>query len=393
MVAYNDQNRVVCVYPVSGQYGLLPRLLYYALIVFSIVAQQQSWLVVGAIASAMTYSGTAAIHAVVLAAVSVNPVFDLDIVGVWAVASAGCVAVVPILDWSKTLLYSPYRPVFGFWGSLMAIGSICGIVAILRDYPDEVACRSSSAQLLTEPAQIMDPRFNCTYTCFATHQPLRAPSQMTVIWEKVVFGYWQAILFVSVAMVLLTGVLMGSLGCLPGPRKHTEKELDDIIRRNAPCRNDLSKARYYKRQARERAYKERKTGEIQHQRSCCGYINPPIFIIVIILNELYIRILPVDEAPYAVGQWGAVVGVCLALIAAAINKYNEYKRSRQPSPDIPLTIATRKAENATSPPEAGVPAEVITLGHQTTPEDCAIDLEAAVGIESEGRSVAVEQCA
>lgn len=40
-------------------------------------------------------------------------------------------------------------------------------------------------------------------------------------------------------------------------------------------------------------------------------------------------VLLVDEAPYSVGQWGAVVSVCLALIAAAINKYNKFKRSTQ----------------------------------------------------------------
>lgn len=108
MDTYNatvDQ-KVVCVYPVSSQYGLLPRLLYYTLIVVSVFPQRHFWARRCAIASALTYSSTTAIHPIALAAVSVNSVFDLDTVGVWAVVSAGCVAVIPILDWSKTLLHS-----------------------------------------------------------------------------------------------------------------------------------------------------------------------------------------------------------------------------------------------------------------------------------------------
>lgn len=95
--AAEDLDEVICVYPISGQYGLIPRLLFYALLIFAVLARRQSWLVVGAVASALTYSGTAAIHAVVLAATSANPVFDLDSVGVWAI-SVGCVAVMPILE-------------------------------------------------------------------------------------------------------------------------------------------------------------------------------------------------------------------------------------------------------------------------------------------------------
>jgi hypothetical protein len=60
--ATTDENRVVCVYPLSEQYGGLARLLFCQLLIFSVVAYKQVWLVAGALAYAMTYSGTAAVH-------------------------------------------------------------------------------------------------------------------------------------------------------------------------------------------------------------------------------------------------------------------------------------------------------------------------------------------
>src|SRR5271154_1440485 len=43
------QDRVICVYPISGQYDLLSRVLYYVLLVFSIFSRHHPWLVTGAL--------------------------------------------------------------------------------------------------------------------------------------------------------------------------------------------------------------------------------------------------------------------------------------------------------------------------------------------------------
>ena len=45
----------------SGQYCLLSRILYYALLIFSVFGHAHVWLIAGALALALTYSGTAAI--------------------------------------------------------------------------------------------------------------------------------------------------------------------------------------------------------------------------------------------------------------------------------------------------------------------------------------------
>ncbi len=291
--------------------GLLPRLLYYDLLIFAVLAQHQVWLIAGAPASALTYSGTAAIHAIILARVSMNLVFDIDVVGVWAIVSAGCVAVQPVLDWSSTLRESPYRPIFGFWGTLMTIGTICGVVALQRDYPEEMACRSRFKEFLTEPAQVVDPRFDCTYACFSTHQSLRAPSEIMVIPKIRVFGHYYTVTLVLVWIVILTGALLGVVACLPGERKRTNKQLNAAIRRNAPRDGDLPKVRGAKASARERAQEEKRTGVFQKRITMCGYVNPFIFVATVILNELYLLAkggLPTNEQAYAVGQWGPMVG-------------------------------------------------------------------------------------
>ena len=82
---------ILCVYPISGAYGLLPRLLYYVTLALAIFGRNQEWLVIGALASALTYSGTSAVHMMSLCS-SRKDVFDLDISGAWAVLTTGALA-------------------------------------------------------------------------------------------------------------------------------------------------------------------------------------------------------------------------------------------------------------------------------------------------------------
>lgn len=55
-----------CAYAISGQYGFLPRLLYYLLLVISMFLRKHDWLSAGALAGAMTYSASACVHAFAL---------------------------------------------------------------------------------------------------------------------------------------------------------------------------------------------------------------------------------------------------------------------------------------------------------------------------------------
>lgn len=58
--------RGFCGYPMSGQYGFLNRLLFYLLMIFALIARKHSWLAAAALGTAMTYAGSAAVHAFAL---------------------------------------------------------------------------------------------------------------------------------------------------------------------------------------------------------------------------------------------------------------------------------------------------------------------------------------
>lgn len=48
---------VLCVYPLSGLYTPFQRILFYLLLSYGVLGRGQPWLVAGALASAMSYSG------------------------------------------------------------------------------------------------------------------------------------------------------------------------------------------------------------------------------------------------------------------------------------------------------------------------------------------------
>jgi hypothetical protein len=79
-------------------------------------------------------------------------------------------------------------------------------------------------------------------------------------------------------------------------------------------------------------------------------------------HHLCMPVLLVDEAPYSVGQCLPRSDCCRDQQVQQIQKIYT---------DIPLTNATPQAESATTttPPEAGVPAEATSSGHETTLED------------------------
>jgi hypothetical protein len=63
---YSDEDwtlPVICEWPISGMYSRLNRILYYVTLVFALVVRHHDWLVAGALASATSYSGAAAIQA------------------------------------------------------------------------------------------------------------------------------------------------------------------------------------------------------------------------------------------------------------------------------------------------------------------------------------------
>ena len=155
----------------KGSYSFLNRLLYYCIFVFALFGRAHLWLVAGALAGAMTYAGTAAVHAALLVWRGPNPFIEYDGWPLLAILSSACLITVPLLNWSQTLRnlgekfadptkekdkhvqrdYGP-RAIVIYWGILVTVGFICiwqqliwfpnNTGAII--YMDQVICRSGT---------------------------------------------------------------------------------------------------------------------------------------------------------------------------------------------------------------------------------------------------------
>jgi hypothetical protein len=331
-----DEGRVECVYPISGQYALLQRVLYYGLLLFSIVSRKTPWLVAGALGAAMTYAGSAAVHATILAGISRNSLLDLDCLGIFAIVSVGSLVVTVFFHGSELLRESPARPVFQYWGLLMVVGTICAVVAMLRDYPSEDICTSipsdanSTAEpiLLTSTAQLGLMPFNCTYACFNTRQAFRDPSDIRVLLTGTVSSQRFRLLAASICLSIFLGAVVSLYRLLLTPRYYTKEELEQKLRsanKTLAKGNLLPKQRRNARQVRSMARKKLARGQKRTRPGLMTDLLSITCVVVIVLNEVFIHIgkeIPASEPPYAVGQWGPWAAVIMALAGSGIVEYH-----------------------------------------------------------------------
>lgn len=159
---------VTCIYPLSGSYGFLARLFYYISLLIIVFSHRiWPWLVAGAGATAMTYSGTAAVHSFLLLALPRTGTFDLDSIGAYVITSTALILIVPIMSFSETMRRHSVRHILRVWAFLMAAGTACSTAALLRPWPVEEPCTSNATGgLFTYPTDLNMANFNCSYTCF-----------------------------------------------------------------------------------------------------------------------------------------------------------------------------------------------------------------------------------
>lgn len=104
---------VSCTSAISGQYGFLPRFLYYFLLVFAVMLRHRTWLATAAVATAMSYASTAAVHIFVLlisfdnGKENTSPVSgsDIDLYAAFLVVTAGAI-ILPVNHPTLALSYS-----------------------------------------------------------------------------------------------------------------------------------------------------------------------------------------------------------------------------------------------------------------------------------------------
>lgn len=138
----------LCVYPISGQYGFLPRLLYYVLLVFSLIFREHDWLSTAALGTAMTYAATASVHAFVLLLrysyrtpawdnldwiyPRADQLGDIDLQAIYPILVAGSIMLTPILSFSTTVRHHKAHSVIVSWGILLSCALIPTFVIVLK---------------------------------------------------------------------------------------------------------------------------------------------------------------------------------------------------------------------------------------------------------------------
>ncbi|EHY58366.1 hypothetical protein HRR83_007268 [Exophiala dermatitidis] len=348
---YGSVSQINCVYPISGTYGPLPRFLYYVTLVFAIFGRRREWLVIGALVSALTYAGTAAIHMMALVK-SKQGVFDLDIMAAWAVLSTGALAYIGIIHWSSTLRDSRARIVMIFWGFLVGVGLVIGR-AILFDAessPPEPACYSSKGKLLEYPMELISPEFNCTYKCFSLSKPMRQQSEIQAVPRSLVDNTKSRSAYVLVGPIQFAAYAALSIDV----QNHTPSMLCQRIvlsylihpgqrEEMAKTVYNASMERWYGGYFALLGY----VGRIHWdwKKFClCSIVIPylclslivdalclPLMVANIVVNEITLlsNNMPVNESNRAVGQWSPIVNSMLVVIAACINRLLELYERRQ----------------------------------------------------------------
>ncbi|KAL2042134.1 hypothetical protein N7G274_005322 [Stereocaulon virgatum] len=367
----------VCMYPTSGTYSFLARLLYYCTLVFSLFSRAHLWLVAGALVSALVYSGSAAVHACLLVWRGPNSFSDNDSLALYAILSSACLVTVPLLNWSGTLrrlgqkaasIKDPKalningdvgtRTVVIYWAFLVLIGFICIWQQVLTstppdgsEYPDmsKVMCRpgTNASKLLSSDGtfyrRAIDRNFiqdnGCTDPC---NQITGLPSIFRSQDDLVLYPRSQALLhdgltvsmnaktmrflsltiknFVLNFLTLPLIVLQGFITALFGRRD--PREIRDLIYIVLSMEHPISSKRYI---VRTQEVLVRMFAGLNYLIACAVVIFcVPFFITSVIGLEFVLWDYRHDaEKPYMIGQWSSWASAILVVLAALIAKYHD----------------------------------------------------------------------
>ena len=162
----------ICIYAISGQYGFLPRLIYYLLLIFSLILRKHFWLSTAALGTAMTYAATASVHAFALLLryryhtpsfknldwiyLPPKELGDIDLQAIFPILVAGSIMLTPILNFSTTVRQHEAHSVVIFWGVLLFCAMVPTFVIVLKGVtPSVIRSQLSTCAL--------DAAKNCTY--------------------------------------------------------------------------------------------------------------------------------------------------------------------------------------------------------------------------------------
>ncbi|KFY27856.1 hypothetical protein V493_03263 [Pseudogymnoascus sp. VKM F-4281 (FW-2241)] len=159
----NPYLQVVCAWPVSGQYGLGSRLLYYVLVAACVFARNVLWLRKACLAATLLFPAVAALHGIVLAAVPTDGGIDMDVFGAFQLCSIGILAAPVTVKVSGTYFNDPGRNAIFVWTGLILSGLLSLTVQFFR-----LSTTSCTHDELGNPVSPRASEFNYNTTCGLT---------------------------------------------------------------------------------------------------------------------------------------------------------------------------------------------------------------------------------
>jgi hypothetical protein len=377
--SYNSQS-ITCVYPISGSYDFLTRILFYLLLFFALLYRRHTWVAIAALGTAMTYSATTAIHALALLTQfgwtnsptnvqSSKAHGDPDIYGTYPVLLAAAVMFTPILNWSTNVRRDKAQIIMVLWGILSFAALVPVMIYVsnttsgsmlhkwnLNTIGSLMLCPRLAAE--TDPTCIPPIKLNAeSYAacgCFdfcgllGPSAPMRSGSKM-VPWlpNRIsldswnikafsVFEYWSEV-FAAVI------VCYGGLGLIHS--HFSLREMRNLIFRSfctrpgdcsalwklSRTRNSIPKLVDYSTEDSNTGL--RKAQVIFAKTVATFYflvgvliaiVCPPIFLVVIVNMEVIVMgQYAYSEGNDAVGAWTTWVGAALVLVVAIILQYQD----------------------------------------------------------------------
>jgi hypothetical protein len=346
---------VECVFPMSGQYGRAPRVLYYALILFVIVFRRQDWLTAGAAAFCLTYGGSAAIHALLLAPslalarpsvpngivtttdgteITVKALaIDLDADATLAIVGAGFLAVIPMALWSAQFRHSGAVPILVLWIILMFAGMICSMavsygvdrsfVGPLLQYRFCTPGYNNTLPFSGNPTIPINNNWNETIWTYFTNSTIKNPS--------CIYPCLSSTYFLRQAGDLHVGILPGPFFsgfyniytaeimwvCVP------VNIILSIIILVLRLRGHNSTSLHISFRSPFHSFKDKALDVLATllNHSYARKLMMYTFCLFLWFTELIIWIDLQSEEMQLVGQWAPLVGVGLVLVAAFVGKY------------------------------------------------------------------------
>ncbi|KAF2673745.1 hypothetical protein BT63DRAFT_421870 [Microthyrium microscopicum] len=373
---------VRCTYPLSGQYDVLPRFLFYLTLTVAILFRRFKWLAGAALGVAITYSTISAIHFFILLArftwfhsttFSSNPepwnvndsrnFGDIDFFGIIPVLSAAAVMLSPIITWSSTFRAHRARPLVVLWGLLIFAALIPALLLLYRfvedlwglNSPPSFAyctgtlpkCRWDSMARPDSFDLELYTDCNCVDFCslLSPKAPLRANMNMSVdlkrqISAKVKLKGRYRRFFIVIMIVWGVATAHGMLNLLfsawaPTKTRNTlfnalyARPLALLLRVFEGSRRQRIEAKWNVKPNNARG----KTGLWWRFRSFVAasiagtvyllamagaLIYPLTFGATIVVNELLAAEYPVSEHSDAIGAWSPWLGLGLVLIASIV---------------------------------------------------------------------------